>query len=124
MCSAVANLKRRLRLDVTSVKFDQQPAWHTENEIEDLYEVTELPTNNNSISVQFARRNIGDDSVSNLDVISLNLLSADTISLVFRATESHYEIDAVSNGDGAAGDGAAELVLETLADELSLVKSD
>ena len=122
MCSALANLKRRLRLDVTAVRFDRQPEWHTENEIEDLYEVTQLPPDDGGISVQFVRRNIAEDSVSNLDVMSLSVLAADTISLVFRATESHYEIDATSNGTDVAG--TVLEVLEILADELALTKSE
>jgi hypothetical protein len=114
LCSAVANIQQRLHLEVTDVIFGMQPTWHTENEIEDLYEVSEL-AQGETITVEFVRKNVPDD-ISNLDVINLGAHPNETTSLVFRSTESQYEIEAISNREGLAA-----MVMGALVNELSMV---
>ena len=115
--SVLSQLQRQIHCDVVSVKFGFEPTWHTEDEIDDVYEVTELPIGDNSIAVQYVRKSTAADNISHLDVMTLGLHSTDTLAIVFRSAETHYDVDVFSGSEQLA-----EAALRAIKEQLSLVE--
>lgn len=55
--------------------------------------VTELPVGQKVLTAQYIRERGDSDIVSNADILSLDMLTVDVVSLVFNVTPDEYKVD-------------------------------
>jgi|AntAceMinimDraft_11_1070367.scaffolds.fasta_scaffold12766_3 hypothetical protein len=77
--------------------------------------VTELPVGQKVLTAQYIRERGESDIVSNVDILSLDMLTVDVVSLVFNVTADEYQVD-VRARDAVLADS----IFQSLIDHLSL----
>ena len=78
-------------------------------------ELTELPIGQKALTAQYIRERSESDIVSNADILSLDLLTVDVVSLVFNVTKDEYQIDV-----RARDAQLADVIFATTIERLSL----
>ncbi len=76
-------------------------------------ELTELPIGQKSLTAQYIRERSESDIVSNADILSLDMLTVDVVSLVFNVTKDEYQID-VRARDAQLADAIFATTIERL----------
>ena len=96
-----------------SVNFKDGSTAATGDGPETVTDVTSLPVGQGVLTVQYVR-NPGDSAdVSNVDILTVDMLGADVVSVVINATETEYQFDIRSRKHSLA-EAAFTLLAERL----------
>ena len=80
---------------------------------ETVADVTSLPVGQSVLTVQYVR-NPGDSAdVSNVDILTVDMLGADVVSVVINATETQYQFD-IRTGKHSLAEAAFAVLTERL----------
>ena len=81
--------------------------------------VTSLPVGQGILTVRYVREHGDSADISNVDILTVDMLGADIVSVVFNATETEYQIDVRSRKHNLAEAAYALLVDRLLRQEVS-----
>ena len=85
----------------------------TEGGPEVVVEVTDLPTGHKVLVVQYVRESKGFHGISNLDILSVDVLGVDIVFLVFGATATEYQVDILTR-DASLMESTFALLIDRL----------
>jgi hypothetical protein len=113
LSNVLSDLVNVVNAKSVSVNFKDGSTAETGDGPETVTDVTSLPVGQGVLTVQYVR-NPGDSAdVSNVDILTVDMLGADVVSVVVNATETEYQFDICSRKHSLA-EAALAMLIERL----------
>lgn len=113
LSNALSDLVNALNASIVSVNFKGGSTAATGDGPEMVTDVTSLPVGQSVLTVQYVRNPDDSADVSNADILTVDMLGADVVSVVVNATETQYQFHIRTRKHGLA-EAAFVLLIERL----------